>query len=269
MNQGSASILMRSNAAIANTSPVVFIVDDDLSVRGSLEQLVRSAGWLARPFASGREFLACPRSLAPSCLVLDAKLPDFNGLELQGLLADRIELPIIFVARFVDVQIAVQAMKAGAVEFLTKPLSDREMLSAMQCALDRSRDALAEEAEMRTLTDRYAELTARERQVMGLVVTGLLNKQISGELGISEVTVKAHRGKMMRKMQASSLPELVRISVRLHIIPAVKLLTRRTIDRSSSGGSGADRHGIRLCRGEDSLAAFAARINPPRLTHRP
>ena len=195
---------------------IVFVVDDDISVRESLEPLIRSAGWRTEAFATAHEFLARPRAAIPSCLVLDVSLPGLDGLELQKrIAAERTDMPIIFITGHGDVPMTVQAMKAGAVEFLTKPFGDAVLLAAIRNALERSRAALDREAEIRTLRDTYASLTPRERQVMTLVVAGLLNKQVGGELGISEVTVKAHRGQVMRKMKANSLPDLVTMSARL------------------------------------------------------
>jgi FixJ family two-component response regulator len=202
--------------ADTGTTPTVFIVDDDVSVRESLELLIQSAGWFPETFASASEFLARPRVDAPSCLVLDVSLPDLNGLDLQRRIADdRFDLPIIFITGYGDVPMTVRAMKAGAVEFLTKPFSDDVLLNAIAGALERSRAVLGHEAELRAVRDRYASLSPREREVMTLVVSGLLNKQIGGELHISEITVKAHRGKMMRKMEADSLADLVRMAARL------------------------------------------------------
>ncbi|MGJ0223470.1 response regulator transcription factor [Streptococcus pyogenes] len=196
--------------------PVVFIVDDDISVRESLELLIRSTGLQAEAFASAHLFLARPRTQRPSCLVLDVSMPDLNGLELQTqVAAERPDMPIIFLTGYGDVPMTVQAMKAGAAEFLTKPFSDAVLLDAIAHALERSRVALAEEAQLTALRDRYASLSRREREVMALVVAGLLNKQVGGELGISEITVKAHRGNVMRKMEADSLPDLVNMAARL------------------------------------------------------
>ena len=203
--------------------PTVFVVDDDISVRESLELLIQTAGWQPETFASARAFLAHPRRLAPSCLVLDVGLPDLNGLELQErIAADRAELPIIFITGRGDVPMTVRAMKAGAVEFLTKPFGDDVLLDAIGQAIERSRAALGQEAEIKVLRDRYASLSRREREVMALVVSGRLNKQVGGDLGISEVTVKAHRGKAMRKMKAGSLAALVTMAARLHLDPAAK-----------------------------------------------
>src|SRR6202023_2459119 len=188
---------------MSHATPIVFVVDDDVSVRESLESLIRFAGWEPETFASAEEFLARPRVLVPSCLILDVALPDLSGLDLQKRIAvDRIDMPIIFITGYGDVPMTVQAMKAEAVEFLTKPFGDDVLLSAIQNAIERSQTALAHEAEIRALRDRHASLSHREREVMALVVSGLLNKQVGFELGISEITVKAHRGKVMRKMKA-------------------------------------------------------------------
>jgi len=205
------------------STPIVFVVDDDISVRESLELLIRSEGWQPELFASAQEFLSHPRAPLPSCLVLDVSLPGLNGLELQKRVAvERPDVPIIFITGYGDVPTTVRAMKAGAVEFLTKPFSDGMLLNAIRNALERSRIALARQAEIRKLQDCYASLTPRERQVMALVVSGLLNKQVGGELGISEITVKAHRGKVMQKMKADSLPALVKMASQLRIRPASK-----------------------------------------------
>src|SRR6186997_1927340 len=204
-----------------HSTPIVFIVDDDVSVRSALESLIESAGWVAETFASAQEFLRRPRVAAPSCLVLDVSLPDINGLELQSRVAtDRTDMPIIFISGYGDVPMTVRAMKAGAVEFLTKPLAGDVLVGAIQQAIERSRRALDRETAMRELRERHASLSPRERQVMALVVSGLLNKQVGGELGISEITVKAHRGQVMRKMKATSLPDLVAMAVRLEPRPA-------------------------------------------------
>jgi FixJ family two-component response regulator len=206
---------------MSDVTPIVFVVDDDISVRESLESLIRCEGWQPKTFASAPEFLNYPRVLVPNCLVLDVSLPGLNGLDLQRLVAgDRTDMPIIFITGYGDVPMTVQAMKAGAVEFLTKPFNDEVLLAAIRGALERSRVALRMEAEMRVLRDRYASLSQRERQVMTLVVSGLLNKQVGGELGISEITVKAHRGKVMQKMKADSLADLVKMAARLRLASA-------------------------------------------------
>jgi len=210
-----------AESTMSPATPVVFVVDDDVSVRESLELLIRCAGWRPETFASAHEFLARPRVDVPSCLVLDVSLPDLNGLDLQQRIAgDRTNLPIIFITGYGDIPMTVRAMKAGAVEFLTKPFGDEALLSAIQNAIERSRAALGHEAELRALRDCYASLSRREREVMALVVSGLLNKQVGGELGISEITVKAHRGKVMRKMKAGSLADLVKMAARLRLAPA-------------------------------------------------
>jgi FixJ family two-component response regulator len=194
---------------------IVFVVDDDVSVRESLELLIKSAGWRAETFSSGQDFLSRPRVRVPCCLLLDVSLPGLNGLELQRQLAERTDMPIIFITGHGDIPMTVQAMKAGAVEFLTKPLKHDVLVDAIRGALERSSTAVHLNAAMRALNDRYLSLTPREREVMALVVSGKLNKQVGGELGISEITVKAHRGQVMRKMQADSLPDLVTMAARL------------------------------------------------------
>ena len=196
-------------------TPIVFIVDDDISVRESLECLIEDAGWRPEVFASAQEFLARPRPPGPSCLLLDIGLPDLNGLELQKRIAAERQVPIIFITGRGDIRTSVQAMKAGAMEFLTKPFVPDVLLTAIQDALERSRASLDDEANLLALRTRLDSLTRREREVMALVVRGQLNKQVGGELGISEITVKAHRGQVMRKMRARSLPELVNIATRL------------------------------------------------------
>jgi FixJ family two-component response regulator len=202
----------------STVAPIVFVVDDDISVRESLELLIESEGWQPETFVSAQEFLARPRNLVPSCLVLDVSLPDLNGLDLQKRVAvERPDMPIIFITGCGDVSMSVQAMKAGAIEYLTKPFGDEVLLSAIRYALERSRRALEHGEKMKALRQRCASLTPREREVMALVVSGLLNKQVGGELGISEITVKAHRGQVMRKMGADSLPALVNMVARLDV----------------------------------------------------
>jgi len=208
-------------AVKSQQQPIVFVVDDDISVRESLELLIQFAGWQPEIFASAQDFLAHPRTATPSCLVLDVSLPDLNGLELQKLIAsERTDMPIIFITGHGDVPMSVQAMKAGAVEFLTKPFDDEVLLSAIRHAIERSAAVLEDQAELTTLRSSFESLTPRERDIMLLVVAGMLNKQIGVQLGISEITVKAHRGKVMQKMKADSLADLVKTAVRLGLTPA-------------------------------------------------
>jgi FixJ family two-component response regulator len=220
-----------TSAAPKTQPPIVFVVDDDISVRESLELLIKFAGWQPETFSSAADFLARPRTSSPSCLVLDVSLPDLNGLELQKLVAsDRTEMPIIFITGHGNVPMTVQAMKAGAVEFLTKPFDDEVLLSAMRHAIERSAAVLDDQAELTALRDSYESLTPRERDVMRYVVAGMLNKQIGYKLGISEITVKAHRGKVMQKMKADSVADLVKTAVRLGIAPAKNPWHTTTID---------------------------------------
>jgi FixJ family two-component response regulator len=205
-------------SAMTQDRPIVFVVDDDISVRESLELLIRIDGWQPKTFSSPQEFLSHPRATVPSCLILDVSLPGLTGLDVQKLVApERTDMPIIFITGHGNVPITVQAMKGGAIEFLTKPFSDDVLLNAVRQAIERSRVAIDREGEVRGLRDCHASLTRREREVMELVVTGLLNKQIAGELGISEITVKAHRGKVMQKMKADSLADLVKMAGKLQI----------------------------------------------------
>ena len=200
------------------TQAIVFVVDDDASVREALQRLVRSAGLKVEAFASAEEFLKRARTEEPSCLLLDVRLPDLSGLDLQRRMVEaNTEMPIVFITGHGDIPTTVRAMKAGAVEFLTKPLVEGDVLESIQHAIARDRAVRGHHAEMADLRARYASLTPREEEVMAWVVSGLLNKQIAGELGISEETVKVHRGHLMRKMAADSLAELVKMSARLGI----------------------------------------------------
>jgi FixJ family two-component response regulator len=213
-------------------TPVVFVVDDDISVRESLESLIRCSGWQPKVFGSALEFLSIPAASAPNCLILDVGLPDLNGLDLQNRIAgERKDMPIIFITGHGDVPTSVKAMKGGAAEFLTKPFDDEVLLNAIRNAIEISVAALSDAEQLRLLQQRYASLTPREQEVMALVVSGLLNKQVGGELGISEITVKAHRGKVMSKMKADSLADLVKISGRLQIA-ACKKNERATVQSS-------------------------------------
>jgi FixJ family two-component response regulator len=203
--------------------PIVFVVDDDISVRESLELLIRHAGWRPELFASAQEFLLRGPICVPNCLILDVNLPDLNGLDLQEHIAvDRATMPIIFITGYGDIPTTVRAMKAGAVEFLTKPINDELLLGAISSSINRSEAALIHEAKTQALQSCYAALTPREREVMTLVISGRLNKQVGGELGISEITVKAHRGKVMEKMKAGSFADLVNMGAKLGLAPAPK-----------------------------------------------
>jgi FixJ family two-component response regulator len=204
---------------MTETDATVFVVDDDAPMRESLKNLLRSVGLRAELFASAQEFLRSKRPDMPSCLVLDVRLPGLSGLDLQRRTTEAgVEIPIIFITGHGDIPMSVRAMKAGAVEFLTKPFRDQDLLDAIQQALERDRQARDQRAAIEELRSRYASLTPREREVMARVVAGLLNKQIGGELGTSETTVKIHRHQVMEKMGAGSLPELVRMADRLGIL---------------------------------------------------
>ena len=220
----SERISSKATSLATPAGAIVFVVDDDISVRESLELLIQSLGWRPVLFASAQEFLAQPRIVTPSCLVLDVSLPGLSGLELQERIADdRGELPIVFITGNGDIPMSVQAMKAGAVEFLTKPLSDDVLLRAIQSALERSQAALEQDAQRQSLRARYRSLSPREREVMVLVACGQLNKQVGSQLGISEITVKAHRGKLMRKMKAASLADLVNMAANLELSPGARI----------------------------------------------
>jgi FixJ family two-component response regulator len=211
------------SSPMATAKPIVFVVDDDVWIRESLQTLLHDEGWHPETFASAQEFLDRPRAFTPSCLVLDVSLPGLDGLELQKrVAAERTDMPIIFITGHGDIPMSVGAMKAGAIEFLTKPFNDEVLLTAIRQALERSRLALAQEAGMQELRDRYAALTPRERDVMALVASGLLNKQVAGELDITESTVKAHRGQVMQKMRANSVADLVKMTARLNQRPAIE-----------------------------------------------
>ena len=206
-----------------HATPIVFVVDDDVSVRESLELLIRCAGWQPETFVSAQDFLSRPPDEIPSCLLPDIELPGLNGLELQErMAADRSEMPIIFITGHGDIPRTVRAMKAGAVEFLTKPFADDVLLQAIRRAINRSGEALVQAAELRRLRERYVSLTRREREVMKRVVAGLPNKEVAAELGRSEITIKAHRGKVMQKMQAGSLADLIKMAARLSLTPTWK-----------------------------------------------
>jgi FixJ family two-component response regulator len=206
---------------VSDGMAIVFVVDDDVSVRESLETLISTEGWRAECFASARDFLARPQAPTPSCLILDVNLPDLSGLDLQEQMAgERLNMPIIFITGYGDIPMTVRAMKAGAVEFLTKPFVEDDLLGAIRNAIDQSMATLREAAELQALCDRYATLSRREREVMARVVEGRLNKQVGGDLGISEITVKAHRGRVMQKMKVRSLADLVKLDARLNPRPA-------------------------------------------------
>lgn len=217
------SPFMATKSVLPHATPTVFVVDDDEFVREALETLIEVAGWRARTFASADLFLACPPATGASCLVLDVNLPGLGGLDLQTAIAGkRDEMPIIFVTGYGDIPMSVGAMKAGAVEFLTKPFGEEVMLAAIRAALERSQALVGDQAALQALRDCYDDLSPRERQVMAGVVSGRMNKQVGGDLGITEITVKKHRGRVMEKMRARSLAELVNMSARLGLSASVK-----------------------------------------------
>ena len=267
--RGSRAIGTEQNlSATLTPKGVVFIVDDDVSVRVALEELLRDAGWNVEGFASAQGFLSHPRAKVPSCLVLDISLPDLNGLELQKhVAAERAEMPIIFITGYSDVPTTVRAMKAGAIEFLTKPFSDDAILMAIRSAIQRSRDMLAQERALGLLRNRYASLSRREREVMGLIVAGLLNKQVGGTLGISEITVKAHRGQVMRKMEASSFADLINQALELglrrlsYATSAAKQGTRSTDNGSVQRADEVGR--IAATQAQNASTATRHRLHQP------
>ncbi|MGH6616830.1 response regulator transcription factor [Sphingomonas sp.] len=216
-------LIMATKSVLPDDTPTVFVVDDDEFVREALETLIEVAGWRARTFESADLFLACPPATGANCLVLDVNLPGLNGLDLQMAIAgERGDMPIIFITGFGDIPMSVRAMKAGAVEFLTKPFGEQVMLDAISAALERSRAAVGDQAALQALRNCYADLSPRERQVMAGVVSGRMNKQVGGDLGITEITVKKHRGRVMEKMHARSLAELVNMSASLGLSSSVK-----------------------------------------------
>jgi FixJ family two-component response regulator len=221
------NVLNFKSESMSQPSPIVFVVDDDPSMREALESLIRSAGLGVQTFVSARDFLANQHAEAPGCLVLDVQLPDLNGLDLQQeLIKAGVEIPIVFITGYGDIPMSVQAMKAGAAEFLTKPFRDQDLVDAIQQCIARDRAAREERSQIDDLRERYDSLTGREREVIALVASGLLNKQIAAELGLSEITIKVHRAKVMQKMQATSLAELVRMAERLESAFALPLADR-------------------------------------------
>lgn len=212
---------MRTSSGLPDTTPTVFVVDDDEYIREALETAIGVAGWRARTFASAESFLESPSAIGASCLVLDVNMPGLGGLDLQKAIADeRADMPIIFITGFGDIPTSVRAMKAGAAEFLTKPFEEQVLLDAISAALERSEAAVGDRSKLNELRQCYAALTSREREVMDGVVSGRMNKQVGGDLGITEITVKKHRGRVMEKMRARSLAELVNMSASLGLTPS-------------------------------------------------
>jgi FixJ family two-component response regulator len=256
------------SAIMAHSTPTVFVIDDDVSVRESLEALIRSCGWQPETFSCAQEFLARPRVSAPGCLLLDISLPDLNGLDVQKRIAiDRIEMPIIFITGHCNVPMAVQAMKSGAVEFLTKPLDDEILLGAIRFAISRSGADLINGTEQQTLRDRYMSLTRREREVMAWVVSGRLNKQTAGELCIAEITVKVHRRSVMRKMQARSLPDLVLMAAMLRFLSVPDTPSPDGLLASDASQDSIDQSRL-LITGRSSCLAPLGRVEACRDLHK-
>ncbi|MEO8005353.1 MAG: response regulator [Betaproteobacteria bacterium] len=228
---------------VPQLAPVVFVVDDDISARESLERLIRSMGWQAKTFASAEDYLARQSAAIPSCLILDIGLPDINGLDLQQRIAEDFPPPIIFVTGRADIPSSVRAIKAGAIDFLTKPFDEVDLLRAINTAIDLDRDFSGKRSELAELRRRWSSLTPREREVLPLVVSGLLNKQTAWELGISEVTAQVHRARIMKKMKAGSFAELVRMAgtLDLPVNPARRHLFRTTESMKNSQASGVHR----------------------------
>jgi len=262
-----------SSARASFDTPIVFVVDDEASVRESLESLLDSAGWRPETFASATEFLARPRPASPSCLVLDMRLPGLNGLDLQARIStDRLDMPIIFISAYCDVPMTVRAMKGGAIDCLMKPFCDDVLLGAVRQGLERSRMVLEHQAQMRALRERQRSLTTREREVMALVVAGGKNKQIAAALRISEITVKAHRGKMMKKMRARSLPHLVRMAARLAAEPAGRIrahsFTNMGLARGERRGSRRSASATREYSAGQPFAPGRQAMQPPSFASR-
>jgi FixJ family two-component response regulator len=255
------------DASGSKTTPIVIVVDNDASVRKRLELLIRTRGWRALTFASAGQFLAIRQVASPCCLVLDVTLPDLDGLDLQQRVTDRTDMPVIFITAQTDVLTSVRAMKAGALEYLTKPLRDDVVLSAIDLGLERSQASLSAAAATRGVRECYASLTRREREVMELVTSGWLNKQIGAVLGVREVTVKAHRGAMMRKMKAASLPELVKMAARLRLATVPRAKGSSTMFAGIDAPSSSTRTSRIDVRTAAQSTILFDRLFPPRLTN--